>query len=434
MTNIFSLYFQLIERFLTQSMWRDEAFTALMIKKSYGEILHTTANDFNPPLYYFLMKTLSLLFIYADPIFLRMVSVFFLVFSAILIYLICKKVFTLSNYLSIFGVFVFLTSPVLLYYGFEARMYMMFVFFSILSFYLSFRKNFLFSFILLLGLHTHYYFMVVFFSFWLFELHQNKYKNLLAHSKLFLIPLFFSLPWFLYALPKSLTHSSNFWISPTNISDFPQILGVIYLGYEEVWNYFQSQILPISLLISLITLISFIAWKKNSKDQNSIFLFILSYGWAVVFFIVSLYKPLFVPRYLIFTSTFFLIYIFSTLKYFSKVQAFFILIIFFSINTSFNHESLKYKKKDDWQSSLKNIEKSASKNDNFYTLDATEYFTLCFYLPCDRVYIAEDMKNIPYYVGIALIPKEKIIGKLDSRSPPGIIIKSPHSYQVHPKK
>lgn len=433
MNNIFSLYYHLIVRYLTQSMWRDEAFTALMIKKSYVEILQTTANDFNPPLYYFLTKTLSLFFT-VDPILLRILSVFFLISSAKLVYLICKNIFKLSRYLRIFSILVFLTSPVLLYYGFEARMYMMFVFFSTLSFYLFFKRNLFFSLTLLLGLHTHYYFIVVFVSLWFFELYRHQFKDVLTHSSNYLMPLFFALPWFLYAFPKSLAHSSNFWISPTNIGDFPQILGMIYLGYEEIWNYFQSQILPISLLVSLVTLFLIFAWKRNGKDQNSIYLLILSYGWAVIFFVVSLYKPLFVPRYLIFTSTFFLIFIFSTLRYISKAQALVVLLVFFSINTTFNQETYKHKKKDDWKLSLKNIEQISSKDDYFYTLDATEYFTLCYYLPCDRVYIAEDRKNIPYYVGIALIPKEKIIGKLDSSSPPGIIIKGPSSYQFHQKK
>ena len=38
--------------FLTQSFWRDEAFSYFMAKKNISEIIFLTAKDFNPPLYY----------------------------------------------------------------------------------------------------------------------------------------------------------------------------------------------------------------------------------------------------------------------------------------------------------------------------------------------------------------------------------------------
>ncbi len=41
--------------YLTQSLWRDEAFSVWITQDSLGEVIRRTGGDFNPPLYYILL-------------------------------------------------------------------------------------------------------------------------------------------------------------------------------------------------------------------------------------------------------------------------------------------------------------------------------------------------------------------------------------------
>ncbi len=106
---------------INQSLWLDEATTALTTKLSYFDIFtQFTPKDFHPPLYYFLMKFITS-FSGSSEIALRLPSVVAGIATVFVVYLIGKKLFT--KQIGIVAALLLSTSPLHIYYSQEARMY-----------------------------------------------------------------------------------------------------------------------------------------------------------------------------------------------------------------------------------------------------------------------------------------------------------------------
>lgn len=126
---------------LNQSLWLDEATTALAAKMSlrdlFGKFL---PGDFHPPLHYFLMKYWVGVF-GSSEISLRVPSVIFGVGLVYVTYLIGRKVFNKKTALTASALLA--TSGLSIYYSQEARMYGMAAFLVALAFYLYLEKKWL---------------------------------------------------------------------------------------------------------------------------------------------------------------------------------------------------------------------------------------------------------------------------------------------------
>lgn len=118
---------------LNQSLWLDEATTALVAKMPVGDILEKfMIGDFHPPLYYILMKYWVLVF-GSSEISLRIPSVVFGVATVYFTYLIVKKLFD-ERTANIAGLLA-ATSGLMIYYSQEARMYGLAAFLVVAAFY-----------------------------------------------------------------------------------------------------------------------------------------------------------------------------------------------------------------------------------------------------------------------------------------------------------
>lgn len=117
---LFGLGLRLIS--LNQSLWMDEAISALAVKGNnfLGLIANFSLGDTHPPFYYLLLKTWTLIFGYSE-ISLRLPSVVLGVATVYVIYLIGKKI--AGEKLGIISALFLVTSGLHLYYSQEARMY-----------------------------------------------------------------------------------------------------------------------------------------------------------------------------------------------------------------------------------------------------------------------------------------------------------------------
>lgn len=152
-TLIFALMVRLIS--INQSLWLDEATTALVSKMPLSDIFtKLLPADFHPPLYYLLMKGWVGVF-GSSEISLRIPSVIFGAATIYFIYLIAKKLFgeKTANIASVLSA----TSGLLIYYSQEARMYALVALLVSILFYLFIEKKWLlFSIILPLLAMTDY--------------------------------------------------------------------------------------------------------------------------------------------------------------------------------------------------------------------------------------------------------------------------------------
>lgn len=148
---IFLIFGAAIIRFisLNQSLWLDEATTALVSKMPLGDIFTKfLPGDFHPPFYYILMKGWVSIF-GSSEIFLRIPSVIFGLGLVYFIYLITKKLF--GKKASFISSLLAATSGLLIYYSQEARMYMLAALLVALAFYYFIEKKWvIFSIVLVL--------------------------------------------------------------------------------------------------------------------------------------------------------------------------------------------------------------------------------------------------------------------------------------------
>ena len=127
--------------FLTQSFWRDEAFSYFLAKKNVLEIIILSAKDFNPPLYQLLLHFWLKIFGPSE-ISIRSLSLLFFWATLYVCFLFLQEIFKFNFKKSLIYLLLFLLNPFLLYYAFEARMYSLFTFLATLSFYSFYRKKY----------------------------------------------------------------------------------------------------------------------------------------------------------------------------------------------------------------------------------------------------------------------------------------------------
>ncbi|HEX7542675.1 MAG TPA: glycosyltransferase family 39 protein [Patescibacteria group bacterium] len=416
--------------FLTQSFWRDEAFSYFMAKKSIIEIIFLTAKDFNPPLYYFILHFWMKVF-GGSEIALRSLSIVFFWGTIYVAFLFLNDVFKMKQKKAFCYLILFIINPLLLYYAFEARMYSMLAFFTILSFYYFFKKNYkLYTLVTVFGLFTHYFMIFVVAGQWLF-LWINKKKGFqFKKSSLYLLGLIFS-PWLLFSLLQKNLFDS-FWITRPQIKYILGLPVIVYTGIESFINIdpimlkkIQNNLffLTLVLLLVLITGVYFYFRKLDKKDQ---LIFQMLFIWAV-----SFVKPIFLARYLIFASAGLILLVIFILEKINGLTRAFLLVLLFALTINYNQLQLSYGKKIDSEKTLREIKAIMNKGDSVYVESDLDYFTAEYYVNDSQVFIyGKDYRDIPTYVGKALIPKEKIAYSLPFYPQKAFILNSNGQYTI----
>ena len=405
--------------FLTQSLWRDEAFSYFMAKKNIVEMISLTAKDFNPPLYYFILHYWMKIF-GGSEIALRSLSIIFFWATIYVAFLFLNKIFKMKERKAFFYLILFIINPLLLYYAFEARMYSMLAFFASLSYYAFYRKNnqlYLFS--TIAGLFTHYFMLLVVFS-QLFFLIINKINIGYVKKKVIYTSLLIFSPWMLFFFSQN-SLSGSFWLNKPHLKDIFALLGIIYTGNEAAFYpsglivKIQNNVMYFSVVLAIIIVIGIYQYikKLSKKDQlNFQLLFIWGVGISLIVGLISFIKPLYFPRYLIFTTVGFLlliIFIMEKINIYLRAILFAVLIV---LTFSYQKSQLEYREKIDLRKALREIQVIANKKDLIYTNDL-DFFTVQYYLNKNKVYIyGKSYKDIPAYNGKILILEERIASNL----------------------
>lgn len=419
--------------FMIQSFWRDEAFSYLLAKKSIGEIIVLTARDFNPPFYYLLLHFWIKIF-GSSEIMLRSLSLIFYWGIIYISFLFIERIFKIKNQLRIFlYLFLVMTNPLLIYYAFEARMYTLFAFLSILSCYSLIRKNkkiYIFS--TILNFYTHYFAIFIYLFQFFYFLFSFKKKNLLINKKnfWFFIPLLLFLPWIFYI--KNFLNTESFWIKRLTLDKFFLSLIYIYTGYEDWFNFFKDKIFFLGSFLNITVFIFLIRFiKKNKKKDWEIFL----YFWSMVglFFplLISFIKPIFLPRYFISFTVIFTLFLIGNLRDLNKKISLILVLIILSTNFYFNYWQIQKRKKLDLGKTIKEIKKIANKNDYLYVVDVLDFHTAQYYFGEEKVFIYnKSYEEIPSYVGKVLIERNNIAYQLPVYPRKAFVLYSDGHYEI----
>lgn len=299
------------------SVWFDEAFSAYLIQFNYVEIWQFTAADVHPPLYYWLLKTWSLLFGTTE-LALRSMSLFFAGLSIVGAFLLARKLFGRS--VAALSVVFLALSPILIRYSDEMRMYtlaaaiVLFATHVLLKALASKKKGWwvLYGVLVSVGMWTHYFTAVAWIAHWVWRLVTTKKRDTMklrlqaAYSKQWLwsyvlaVALF--LPWIPAFIMQTGQVQAGFWIGPVSINTPLNYLANFFL-YLEQWQV-KSWWAIIFLVILTVTIIVVPrVYKRLSAGEKKNYLLVVMLAWLspVILFVLSLppLRPVFVERYLV---------------------------------------------------------------------------------------------------------------------------------------
>lgn len=423
--------------FFTQSFWRDEAFSYFMAKKNIVEMIFLTAKDFNPPLYYSILHFWMKIFGTSE-IAIRSLSLVFFWGTIYVVFLFLNNIFKIKEKKAFLYLFLFIINPLLLYYSFEARMYSMLAFFASLSFYSFCKKDGrLYIFSTVAGLFTHYFMVLVVFGQLIFLLFNKKSVDYIKPRAVYFSMLLF-LPWLIFFLSQN-NFPNSFWITKPHLKDLLTIFGVIYTGNEASFYpvYLtvgvQNVVIYLSFIFTVIIAFGISNYYKNGvkKDKSVLqLLFIWGIGIPLAIYLISFIKPIYFPRYLIFTSVGFLllnIFILERINIFFRILLVAILIFF-----TFTYQKLQldFRKKTNLEKTLQEIKILAHKGDKIY-VDDLDFFTIQYYFGENNVYIyGKSYHDIPSYNGKILIPKEKVAQNLPYYPKKAFIINQYGQYTI----
>lgn len=418
--------------FFVQSFWRDEAFTYLLAKQNIVTILVNTAKDFNPPLYYLLIHSWIKLF-GASEVSLRTVSLIFFWLTIYAFYLILQDVLHIPLKRIVYYLFLAVINPLLLYFAFEARMYAMLAFFATLSSYafLTKRKR-LFLVISILGLYTHYFMLFVSLTqiLFYFIVHRRRSRKELNQ---YLAPMVLFIPWLIFVIVKKGIGVESFWIEKSTLETFVKLPGTIFVGYEDSLRFYHKEIIRVSLGLLAFLGYGFFVIKNRSSAYKTAFLyfFFLGIGIPLVLALISFVKPLYLPRYFIFSVIGLLLLITFILEHLPKFPKIIIYMLFVAVSLNFHSQQIKDRKKSDLRTLIRQAKFVANPDDVMYVINELDYFPAQYYFGEDRVYVyGKSYEEIPNYVGKVLIAKSRFISALPVYPKKAFILTSDSRYEI----
>lgn len=290
----------------SEPFWYDEIVSVKTSLLDFGHIKHMSEWDNNPPFYYYtLWVWLKLVGISEFKA--RLLNVIFSAASACIVFILAKKYF---NYKTALGAALIFSLHNFIYlYSHEARCYSEVVLLVLTSSYLflEFLQSEKKSTALLLGLinfliiYTHYIAgMVLFFQLcFILILKRNLIKPFLISIGvcILLVLIRFTKKQILLVLAYE-KGADTFWLKTANSNSL----------YTSIVNLFSGSYAWHLLVILFITaLIWFIYSRKNiitPQRINLVYLFVLGGFSILLLFFIGVYKPIFLDRYLLFTTPF----------------------------------------------------------------------------------------------------------------------------------
>jgi uncharacterized membrane protein len=306
------IYIILCATNLTRSIWFDESYSAYLTRYSFPDIWSLTSVDVHPPLFYFLLKIWGTLFGNAD-FALRFMSAFFGAVALIFAYQLIKRPFGVKTAAA--ATLAMALSPVFIRYGQEMRMYtiviaLVFAATYFLSLAVDTKKRkywIIYGVLISLGMWTHYFAALAWLAhlIWLITVYKKHFwhKNLITSYALAAV---LYIPWLIPFVIQSIGIQGGFWIGPNTANTITDFLGTTFLFSSG--SDIRDLLVPLFLaLMAVLLLFLPRLYRKLDSANKPAFRLLLSLAFLppLILLILSTppLKPLFVDRYVIYSST-----------------------------------------------------------------------------------------------------------------------------------
>lgn len=386
--------------YLTQSLWRDEAFSYVFAKHSVIDIIRLAPEDFNPPLYYLLLHFWMRFFGDTEAA-MRLLSFVFHVLACYVIYKFISKV--INQRVGFLALILMFFNPMLLYFSYEARMYAMLEFFSAASMYWFYFKKWGWWFLAsLMGLYTHLFFLfVVFVQFICKREYWQRFVGL----------GFFYIPWIPVIFSSIVRGSKGFWVNKIDLQLILSAVGNIFTSYEGT----PGGLWKITAVISLLIILASIFVLKKKRDEFTKISTVWLYVPLLLIILISLWKPLFVNRYLIFLVIP-IIFILARIIEIAKKNGVVVFLMLLLSEISVFLYLGPYYRKVDIRESVRKASMQMENNDILVSKTPLTFFEVNYYSGFKSYLYAVDKNLIPTYVGKSLIDENKILPNFDNVS------------------
>ncbi|MCL4384304.1 glycosyltransferase family 39 protein [Patescibacteria group bacterium] len=297
--NLFYLYSQSIRLDEAQSIW--------VATKSVPTLLKINGQDVQTPLYtlilHFWMQILG-----TDIVISRLLSLIFFILTLPFLYFLIKRVTNRAT--AILGTALFALSPFVLWYSQEARTYTLLTLLATVNHYYFLQivdskgeKGRWGYFITgLLGIYSHYFFAFMLLSqaiYLLIKKFESSRQLTITFILLGACMVNLFLPWAYYVYTLGLAANTQPIIPQPNSFNLLQIYFNFFIGFQN--QLIQS--IVISLWPLFLMIIFFIFTRQVTvKLQRTDYFVVISILPVLLIYLFSFFKPIFLPRYLIFVT------------------------------------------------------------------------------------------------------------------------------------
>lgn len=390
--------------YLTQSLWRDEAFSILVAERPIPTFIGKL--NFEPPVYYVLLHFWMKLFGNSE-IAARSLSLLGFTLATIVVIYWSEEVFK-KHWLSLFLPIFFFLNPMLLYYAFEVRAYGWVMFFATLSLFAYSTKRWkLLAIANILAFYTHSYAiflpLIEGLHFLFSEGRKRNFWNirhLITHAfmKAQTITFLAIAPWMVIIINEMRKLQSS-WYFPVDLQLVRSVVGNMFVGYDGTPGGRWKE----TAVLSLILLLCFtFALLRSKEKRTTSFLFSMIFLPLIFVIGISFFKPLFVNRYLIYVTIaqvvllgFFLKTIQKPLmqKLVAGVLLLFVLMV--------NLYAPDKKAKADIRTTIQVANGMRGKHDVLFVTSPLIFFEAVYYTPDrEHVFLYNPAHNpFPWYVG-----------------------------------
>ncbi len=297
---------------MTQSVWFDESYSIMLAKQQISQLIHLTAVDTHPPLFYLILKVWAAIFGYCE-LALRTLPVLFMGGAVIVAGLLMKKLF--NKRAAILSMPFVIFAPFLLRYGFEIRMYSLVSLIGVLATYVLIcaleattkRKRVIlyisYALLVAVGVYTLYYSVLLWMAHlvWLIWRTLKSKESLLKAPwlKAYILSIILFLPW----LPIFISQIANGALAPIampmTIDNLMSIASYSYL-YSPSWQLGAG--LSVVMIFVVVSSLYFVimAYKvsANRYRQHLVLLAMYITVPVLILTVVGFVRPMYVERYL----------------------------------------------------------------------------------------------------------------------------------------
>ncbi len=442
------------------SLWHDEAFSALLVKYSWGEMMYRIGLDVHPPMYYVFLRVWH--YAFGDSLFaLRAMSVFFGVLTVWAVYAFVKEAFQ-SQKAALWSALLCAVSPFFVQYVTEARMYTMGAFFAVLAAYflvkalhhhtrlydgekklmphlpemLLEKKYMLWNFVgftasMIVLIYTHYYLLFTaaalgLYGLWFYARHHIKGFGRFKYLLLSFLSIGIAfLPWLKVFLFQYKQVGAGYWIPPMDRWSVPSTLWTLVLGFaNDVGNETTQKILIVSTIVILFIIFRFLQKTQVFAKWLVLFLVLAPFGGAILFWALAKLRgsssSVYLVRYFIFTAPFLSVVLGVWLSQFkNKILSYCLLTVLVLANmvSIYNYwHDLKVKSRGGMAEAAKYLSANVEPNQALYVGSSFEFFNLKYYVAQNKIASkpllysgGRSVKDMLHFEGTAILKDEDLV-------------------------